>query len=542
MKQKGKFLALFLSLTMASSCFAFSATNVAAVDTSTVSTSATETVQAASKIQDGVILQAWCWSFNTIKDNMKEIANAGYTSVQTSPIQECVVGDYGGMALEDKGTAKNKGKWYYVYQPTNYTIGNYVLGTEQDFKDMCAEADKYGIKIIVDAVVNHVSNSWTAVNADLKKIEGGLLHSFGNIASYTDRKQVTQYKLGGLLDLKTQNKNVQNVILNYLKNCITDGADGFRYDAAKHIELPNDDAEYASDFWPTVLDNGAEFQYGEILQGDGTDRAAEYSKLMGVTASNYGSTIRSAIYRKDFTAAKFNSFGIAAEDNNIVTWVESHDNYCNDGTYSQLTEEDVTLAWATLVARSGGIPLFYDRPANASKTDQWGDNLMGTTGSNFYKSASVAEVNKFRTAMVGETEKLSNPNNAVSSLMIERGNKGITFVNSAATALTLENTTTALSDGTYTDKVSGGTFTVKDGIISGTLPARSVVVLYKSTDILLGDVNSDGIVNLKDSSLIQNYLNDKLELTADQKIAADFNEDGVINAKDSADIQRFCLE
>ena len=63
------------------------------------------------------------------------------------------------------------------------------------------------------------------------------------------------------------------MIKNYLNDCLDAGADGFRYDAAKHIELPNEPVEdgqnFASDFWTNILDNGAEFQYGEILQGQG---------------------------------------------------------------------------------------------------------------------------------------------------------------------------------------------------------------------------------------------------------------------------------
>ena len=40
-----------------------------------------------------IILHAWSWSFNTIKEHLPEIKAAGYTIVQTSPINECVVGD-----------------------------------------------------------------------------------------------------------------------------------------------------------------------------------------------------------------------------------------------------------------------------------------------------------------------------------------------------------------------------------------------------------------------------------------------------------------
>ena len=46
-----------------------------------------------------VILHAWSWSLDTIANNMKKIADAGYDYVQTSPVQRCFVGEDGGMAL-----------------------------------------------------------------------------------------------------------------------------------------------------------------------------------------------------------------------------------------------------------------------------------------------------------------------------------------------------------------------------------------------------------------------------------------------------------
>ena len=51
----------------------------------------------ADNISDGSILHTWCWSFNTIKENLKDIAEAGFTTVQTSPANTCLVGEGGGM-------------------------------------------------------------------------------------------------------------------------------------------------------------------------------------------------------------------------------------------------------------------------------------------------------------------------------------------------------------------------------------------------------------------------------------------------------------
>lgn len=57
-------------------------------------------------MKDGTILHAWCWSFNTIKDNVQAIKDAGYTSVQTSPINPVVAGEGGNKSLKN---------WYYQY-------------------------------------------------------------------------------------------------------------------------------------------------------------------------------------------------------------------------------------------------------------------------------------------------------------------------------------------------------------------------------------------------------------------------------------------
>ena len=55
------------------------------------------------KVEDGAILHAWCWSFQTIRENLENIAKAGFSAVQTSPINECLVGDNGGMQLMGNG-------------------------------------------------------------------------------------------------------------------------------------------------------------------------------------------------------------------------------------------------------------------------------------------------------------------------------------------------------------------------------------------------------------------------------------------------------
>ena len=484
-------LSLVLSVLIILSAFTVSLANTEvnakAYETdNTQSTNLSNPYGLTENIKDGAILHAWCWSFNTIKDNLKRIAEAGFTSVQTSPINECLVGEGGGMQL------MGNGKWYYHYQPTKYTIGNYQLGTMEEFKSLCSEADKYGIKIIVDVVANHTTGQTGSISSEITSLPGGAFHPGFGISDYGNRYQCTQGELLGLKDLNTQNTNVQNMILNYLKSCVAAGADGFRYDAAKHIELPDDGPvdghDFASNFWPVVLNNGSEFQYGEILQGSGS-RIADYSKIMSVTASSYGSTLRSAVKDSRLMATNLSDYrsdGAAAEK--LVTWVESHDNYTGDGSWSELDNQDVRQAWAVISARGDTTPLFFSRPDGSSTSNQWGKNQIGIAGDDNFCHPEVAAVNQFRNAMVGLPNKLSNPTNSRSVLMIERGSAGAVIINASASDINL-NCSTDVANGTYNDQVSGGVFTVSDGKLQGTVKAGTIAVVYNSELVKLPSVS-----------------------------------------------------
>ena len=142
-----------------------------------------KSAQAPAEVtNDEVILHAWSWSFNTIGEHMKLIAEAGYDMVQTSPAQTCFVGEDGGLALWSEEGDTVRGKWYYYYQPIDWKIGNYMLGSRDEFKAMCDSAHKYGVRVLVDVLPNHVAIDHTAVTAALDSVVGGhenLFHANG---------------------------------------------------------------------------------------------------------------------------------------------------------------------------------------------------------------------------------------------------------------------------------------------------------------------------------------------------------------------------
>ena len=468
-----------------------------------------ETIVASSNQQvsmkDGTVLHAWCWSFNAIKENMAAIKEAGYTSVQTSPINAVVVGNGG-----DK---KFTNQWYYHYQPTAYTIGNYQLGTEAEFIEMNRVAEQYGIKIIVDAVLNHTTSDYSKVSSEIKSINNWT-HGADRISNWNSREEVTQKSLLGLWELNTQNPEVQQYLLKFLKNAVSDGADGFRYDAAKHIELPGEyPNQYGSNFWNVILNNGSEFQYGEVLQ-DNISRDADYANLMSITASQYGHSIREILRNRNANAGNLGNYRAGVDPSKLVLWVESHDTYANGNTDSEsesawMSDEDLKLGWAMITARAKGTPLFFSRPVGGGKGVRFPEQTkIGDAGSNLYKDPTIVAVNKFHNAMVGQSEYIRNPNGDTNVAMIERGTQGAVIANLSDSEKSL-NTETKLANGTYKDQISGKIYTVSNGRLSGSIARRSVFVLTKGESF--DDLASLSVQGYKEG--IHTFLKDTLNLT-----------------------------
>ena len=160
MKKAKKIASLVVASALLTSSFAaITSVNAAEVD-SAQTASADSTLR--DKVGDGVMLHAFNWSYNTIKENLPAIAAAGYTTVQTSPVQQ----------PKDYSTSGDvTGQWWKLYQPISFHIAEESwLGTKDDLKSLCDEADKYGIKIICDIVSNHIAN------ADEARPELSLIH------------------------------------------------------------------------------------------------------------------------------------------------------------------------------------------------------------------------------------------------------------------------------------------------------------------------------------------------------------------------------
>lgn len=408
--------------------------------------------------KDGIILQAHMWSFNNIKNHIPEIAAAGYKSVQVSPVQN----------------SKSGSDWWYLYQPLNQSIGN-RLGSKEEFESLCSEAEKYDVAILVDAVMNHMANKsdnqkdeWSdQLDPAFKRSD--FYHNKGQCSNWKSRHDVTQLGIG-MPDLNTQDNEVQQKAITFLNECIDAGADGFRFDAAKHIETNiGEDANqpWACNYWDNVLGNlhnkNQLFLYGETLDepDSNSDNLQAYTNYMSVTDHYYGRTLRDAVRSNQLRAAQ--NWDIDLSYGQRVSYVENHDNF--EHNQSNITDFQRKICWGILASRDNVTPLYLSR--------RFGQ--VGSEGSSDWKDQEVSAVNHFHNAMVGQSEYLRYPND--NCIMIDRGTIGTSIINAGGNFYI--NQTTKLEEGSYTDKGgSGSTFNVTNGIITGNVPSGRIMVLY----------------------------------------------------------------
>lgn len=411
-------------------------------------------------IQDGVILHCFDWTLADIQEEIPNIAKAGFTAVQTSPVHE----------RAGKGSV-----WYDVYRPYDYKIGN-GLGSEADLKALCAEAHEYGVKVIVDVVANHTDYS----NVADRLKDQSLYHEPFDVGNWNDRYQVTHGKIG-MWDLDTNNSTVQSVIRQFIQDLKACGVDGIRWDAIKHIGLPSE----GDSFMQNVVDQEM-YNYGEILDGTGGNDNIlfpEYQTYMSITDNGYGNGFANSFAGGSINESVGNFNQRKAKTEKLVYWGESHDTYANDGGESKNKSQNVIdRAYAVVAGNNGATALYFSRPFQKDK----GAIRFGDKGSVHFKDAEVAQVNHMHNVCAGEPNYYVKGNGVCaqvrkSGAIIGLGsgsNRDVTVANGAGDGKWLKS-------GIYKDMVGGGVFTVNASTISGHVGKSGIAVIYNAGSIVL---------------------------------------------------------
>lgn len=482
-------LALLVSMIIIPMTFA-SAAEVDETDTSDNKT----VYNLAENTQDGNILHAFNWKAKEITEHAKDIAEAGYSTVQITPMQTTKKTSNAGAFATD---------WWCFYQPIAIGVGN-ALGTQDEIKEMCTALHSYGVKVIADVVFNHTMGIVAKSKSESSEIAKQLIPGFYDGKTYSkyyrrtpsnqqtagaddqSRKNQVQNDLNKELpDLNTANKDYQNDIIKNVLNVYQNlGVDGFRFDAAKHIETPNESDGLSSDFWPTVTNaikskNSKAYIYGETLSNGGRFNITQYTKYIHVTDYAYGNTVRSALSSSN--ASSLTNYGYSgSQKSDNVLWVESHDNFC-DYTSTKLTKAKQIVGWAAIAARKEAPALYFVRP-KCEDLDSAGyikyDEYMGYQGAaTTWKDPSVVAVNRFKNAFVGKSETCYANG---SLFFVQRGNDGMVISNLATGSKSVSQNC-SMTNGTYTDQITGNKFTVSGGKITGNIGSSGVAVIYNTT-------------------------------------------------------------
>ncbi|MDA3931250.1 MAG: alpha-amylase family glycosyl hydrolase [Tenericutes bacterium] len=430
--------------------------------------------------QKGTILHAWNWSMSTIESHLEDIAIAGFSTVQISPMQPQK--DYFGIASWGS-------TWWKLYQPLGFSIAteNHSLGTKEELISLTEAADAYGIKIIVDVVANHLAGGYeNSLNEDVAGYEPeiynqNLIHTDNGAVSDSSIEAVTKGYLGEYPDLQTESNIVQERVLSLLKEYVDAGVSGFRFDAAKHIETQND-GEYASDFWLEIIDGVKLYAnnqgindlyiYGEILNTPGRNRSyTDYTEYMSITMNEMSDNIRTAVLTRDADRLTDLSYINNVPGDKTVLWAESHDDFAG-GSTDDLSYSHMIKAYAIQASRKEATTLFFVRPND--------ETFMGEIGSYEWQSLEVSSVNRFHNFFVDGDETLSIQDGFFLNERYNEESYGVVIVDVEGNGSVTNLNVSHLPDGDYRDQVTNNNFVVKDGKITGEVGESGVAVVHNN--------------------------------------------------------------
>ncbi|MBR0232041.1 MAG: hypothetical protein IJQ53_07450 [Clostridia bacterium] len=436
---------------------------------------------------DGLTLHAFNWTYREITANLESIKNAGFRNVLTMPVQP----PKGGGA-----------SWWAFYQPLGMSIGDgSSLGTKEELKELCDRAEELGIAVLADIVANHLATTDSedkepdgtpTVSPAVQQYEPVL---YNNRNEDTDGNGVTfhhnvnargsgadtqYYAYGNLPDLNTSNAYVQSRVLSLLKECVDIGIDGFRFDAAKHIETSGD-PDYPSDFWENTLEKAKEYYksktgkdlyvYGEILGSPSGRDLSDYTKYMRITDDGYAAQFKNAFASKD-PSLILNASLKTGDAGQLIAWVESHDEYVTTNTH--YSDVRVAKYWSIIAAKKGLGGLYLARPTK--------DLNVGQIGSYAFESEYVAVGNRFRNRFFDAESYESVDGTRYVSEKIKEGDQGALILDLGAVDPEVEVTVAVphLEDGNYYDALTGKRAVVTDHKVKLKFEANGMAVLTRS--------------------------------------------------------------
>ncbi|MDA5281988.1 carbohydrate-binding module family 20 domain-containing protein [Streptomyces sp. Isolate_45] len=444
---------------------------VAAVAAAGTLTAQAPQARAAAPGERDVTAVLFEWRFDSVAQACTDsLGPAGYGFVQVSPPQEHIQGP----------------QWWTSYQPVSYKIAG-RLGDRAAFKRMVDTCHAAGVKVVADAVINHMAagdGTGTGGSSYTKYGYPGLYSGAdmddcrATISNYQDRGNVQNCELVQLADLDTGEDYVRGRIAGYLNDLLSLGVDGFRIDAAKHMPA-GDLANIKS-----RLTNPGVYWKQEAIFGAG--EAVSPSEYLGsgdVQEFRYARDLKRVLQNENLAHLK--NFGEAwghMSSARSGVFVDNHDTERVGDTLSYKNGSAYTLANVFMLAWPYGSP-------DVHSGYEWSDKDAGPPNGGTVNACyadgwkcqhawrEISSMVGFRNAARGQsvTDWWDNGGDQIA---FGRGAKAYVAINHEGSALA-RTFQTSLPAGDYCDVQSGRAVTVDgSGRFTATLGAGTALALH----------------------------------------------------------------
>ena len=407
-----------------------------------------------------VIANLFEWNWNSIASECTNILGpGGYGGVQVAPPEESVT------------LASQSHPWWEVYQPVSYQVSS-RMGNRTAFAAMVTACHNAGVKVYADAVLNHMTGQGNTGYAgttftdkytypglygsqDFHHYPADCPNSDGQIHDYNNQTDVQKCELSQLSDLRTESSYVRGKLAGYLNDLISLGVDGFRLDAAKHINAADISAIKAQLTKSVLI-------YQEVMPGGAVNPPA-YEGIGKVLEFTYGQKLKQQFQGSIANLQTFGQSWGLEPSSASVTFVDNHDTDRNSSTLSYKDGSTYQLANIFSLAWGYGQPQVY-----SSFTFSASDQSPPADGSGFVTATDCGSAGTWlcqdrqqatlgmvgwHNAVAGQSVAnwWSDGNNVIS---FSRGSAGFVAINNTYAAVT-RSFSTGMAAGTYCDVIHG---------------------------------------------------------------------------------------
>jgi alpha-amylase len=457
-----------------------------------------------------VTANLWEWNWPSVAAACTDhLGPAGYGAVQVAPPAESV-----SLAGTDDGAHP----WWEVYQPVSYGLTS-RLGTRAQFTAMVTACHNAGVRVYVDAVINHMAGHNNTVNTtyggstfdptgfsypavpygygDFHHANDGYCNDDdGGIDDWNSTSEVQNCELVSLSDLKTQSGYVRGKIAGYLNDLIGIGVDGFRIDAAKHI-AQSDFAAIKGMLDNTTAEGKAPYIAQEVFPGASNAelKPAAFTGNGDVLGFAYAQGLKTQF--QNGTLANLSgipSWSLDASSAQTYAMITNHDTERDGSTLSYKSGTDYVLANYFMLAYPYGKPSVFDgftwSSAGQSPPANSGGFVTDTNCSGGWQCVTQSTGMKgmvgWRNATASATTVSDFTATAGDVIGFSRGSKGWVGLNDSSTPSTASYRT-GLADGVYCDVITGGlgangcagtAVPVSGGTATVTIPAHGAVAIH----------------------------------------------------------------